>query len=158
MKVGVVSDTHIPRVAPSLPHQLLDVLSDCQMIIHAGDLTSPAVLDELEAIAPVAAVKGNMDGPELDLPIKRVVNAGGFAIGVIHGWGPPFGLPKRVLKEFDNVQVVIFGHSHQPYCRSHGEVLLFNPGTPTDSRFSRRLTYGILKIEEHIEGTIREFI
>jgi putative phosphoesterase len=149
VKVSIISDTHIPKASPELPRELLDALSGSDLIIHAGDLVEMSVLDELQAIAPVAAVSGNMDKPEVSsvLPEKRVMEVEGKVIGVIHGWGPPMGIERRVLSRFSGVDVVVFGHTHKPLVESRKGVLLVNPGTPNDRRFSSRLSYAVLTIE-----------
>ncbi len=149
-KIGVVSDTHIPKVAPSLPARLLRELEGCELILHAGDLVDLMVVEELERVAPTVAVRGNMDGPEVarSLPDTRVIAMEGVRIGLIHGGGAPLGIEKRVMAPFSDVGVVVYGHTHQPKVERKGRVLLVNPGTPTDLRFSSRLSYAVLEVEE----------
>ena len=116
------------------------------------------MLDELRAIAPVEAVRGNMDHHPalLNLPVKRVISAGNRSIGLTHGSGAPHGLAARVLRMFDGVDCVVFGHSHRTFNETVNGVLLFNPGTPTDRRFSSAHTYGIIEIADTITGRIIE--
>jgi putative phosphoesterase len=97
-----------------------------------------------------------MDDAELreSLPRKEVVKAGKFKIGLTHGSGAPFGLLERVGKEFSNVDVVVFGHSHSPLNVTKKGVLFFNPGSPTDKIFARQNAYGILEISDDIKGEI----
>ena len=156
MRIGVISDTHMPRTASELPEKLREDFKNCDLILHAGDLTSSEVLKALEKIAPTKAVYGNMDDPELQdsLPVKEVVKAGRFKIGLIHGSGAPFGLIERVGKEFEGVDVIIFGHSHSPTNVVKKGVLFFNPGSPTDTIFARQTAYGILEINDSIKGEI----
>lgn len=146
----MIADTHIPRAAASLPPELLRGLEGADLILHAGDLVEMSVLDELEAIAPTAAVVGNMDRPDVAavLPEQRVLEVEGRLIGLIHGWGPPVGIERRVLSRFSGVDAVVFGHSHRPLVEERKGVLLLNPGTPSDRRFSKCLSYAILTIEE----------
>jgi uncharacterized protein len=149
-RVAIISDTHIPKAAPELPRQLVESLRGFDQILHAGDLVEMTVLDELRSLAPVAAVSGNMDTPEISavLPEKRVLEVEGKRIGLIHGWGPPTGIEGRVLSRFSDVNVVVFGHTHVPLLEWVKGVLLLNPGTPNDRRFSNRLSYATLTIEE----------
>ncbi|MEJ5186566.1 MAG: metallophosphoesterase [Candidatus Geothermincolales bacterium] len=148
-RIGIVSDTHIPKVAPSLPARLLKELEGCDLILHAGDLVDLRVIDELEELAPTVAVRGNMDAPEVarSLPETRVIAVEGLRIGLAHGGGAPLGIERRVMSLFSDVGVVVYGHTHQPKVEWKGEVLLVNPGTPTDLRFSSRLSYAVLVVE-----------
>jgi len=156
MRIGVISDTHISSMDQELPPELLKVLEKVDLILHAGDILILPVLDELNAIAPTEAVCGNMDKAETRaaLPGKRIVAAGGRKIGLIHGSGPPFGLANRVRREFDDVDIVVFGHSHRPYNKTKGGVFLFNPGSPTDTFFAPYRSCGIITIEEEITAEI----
>jgi putative phosphoesterase len=156
MKIYVISDTHVPVAARELPPEMLRALKEAQLIIHAGDLVELSVLDELRAIAPVEAVFGNMDGWETRqaLPAKKVVEAQGKRIGLVHGAGAPWSLPERVLREFEKVDIIIFGHSHQPLREQRGRVLLFNPGSPTDTRFAPYKSYGIIEIGQSVKAEV----
>ena len=84
------------------------------------------------------------------------MDLGGKKVGVIHGWGAPNDLKERVMGEFNDVDCIIFGHSHSPVNLIVRDVLLFNPGTPTDKRFSKDNTIGYLTIEDEIKGEIVE--
>jgi putative phosphoesterase len=156
-RVILLSDTHIPKVGPTLPEGLTEDFKGADLILHAGDLIETSVLDELRSLAPTKAVVGNMDLPEVTsvLPEKVVVEVEGRLIGLIHGWGPPAGIEKRVLSRFTDVDVVVFGHTHKACVDKVDGVLLLNPGTPNDRRFSQRLSYAVLTIEgEKIEPEI----
>jgi len=148
MKICVLSDTHVPVAAPVLPPDLLRALEGADLVLHAGDILTMSVLDELGAIAPVEAVRGNMDRPDVQqgLPVKKVVEAQGKRIGLIHGTGPSWGLAPRVLREFPDVDIIVFGHSHHPLSEQREKVLLFNPGSPTDGRFAPYKSYGVIEI------------
>lgn len=150
MRISVISDTHVPKVAPRLDAGLLERLEGSDLILHAGDLVELAVLDELKDIAPTVAVYGNMDQPEVTglLPEDTVVEAEGVRIGLVHGWGPPMGIERRVLSRFSGVDAVIFGHTHKALLERRKGVLLLNPGTPMDRRFSKRLSYAVLDVGE----------
>lgn len=148
-RVIAISDTHIPKVGTELPAQLVEVLREADIIIHAGDLVDISVLERLRDMAPVAAVAGNMDYPGVRavLPETRVVEVEGRRIGVIHGWGPPLGIERRILSRFSGVDAVVFGHTHSAHLEERKGVLLVNPGTPNDRRFSRRLSYAVLEVD-----------
>ncbi len=153
VRIGVLSDTHIPVVAPRLPEGILEVFEreGVSLILHAGDVVVQRVLDQLLGVAPVRAVMGNMDAPPLQqvLPVKDIVQMDRARIGLIHGWGSPLGLVERVVDAFsgEDVNCIVFGHSHVPLNKRVGDVLLFNPGTPTDTRFTPTKTLGILEVE-----------
>lgn len=158
MRIGVISDTHIPTQAQELPKELLDEMTKVDFIIHAGDLTEISVLKTLERLNKVVAVWGNMDSPDVRtaLPQKEIINVNHFKIGIFHGWGDPHSLPQRVLKQFeaDKVSCIVFGHSHQTYNKLVNNVLLFNPGSPTDKVFAHFNSYGILEVTNKVEGKI----
>lgn len=159
MKIGVLSDTHIPKAALDLPEEVYYDFVNVDLIFHAGDLVELSVLRNLEKLAPVKAVCGNMDVGAVQkiLPKKLVVTVGKFKIGLIHGFGPVKGLEQRVKAEFDkDVHMVVFGHSHMPLSEKIGKTKLFNPGSPTDKVFAPYNTYGILDVEnEIVERIIR---
>ncbi len=159
MKIGVISDTHIPERAEEIPGVILDDFKGVDLIIHAGDLVELKVLDKLsKACAKVKAVWGNMDPLEVrdKLPQKEIISLANCKIGVMHGFGHPDNLPQLMADEFKNqgIQVVIFGHSHRPFNEKIGGVLYFNPGSPTDKVFSPYNSYGILEINDTIKGRI----
>ncbi len=160
MRIGVVSDTHIPRKARALPEALLQGLEGVELIIHAGDINKDYVIYELEEIAKVEAVAGNTDDDYMAgmLGKKRTVEAGGRRIGVIHGDGPSGTTLERVKKAFagEKVDCIVFGHSHIPFNQVIDGVLYFNPGSPTDKRRQERFSFGILEVcGEGIKGDIR---
>ena len=150
--VLVISDTHIPKVGDSLPRAVLEAAREADLVLHAGDLVEMRVLDELRALAPVRAVAGNMDQPEVSsvLPQQVTVEVEGKLIGLTHGSGPPMGIERRVLSRFSGVDAVVFGHTHKACVEESRGVLLVNPGTPTDRRFSERLSYAVLNIENGV--------
>jgi putative phosphoesterase len=161
MQVGVVSDTHWQAVDGPLPGELFRELAGVDLILHAGDLVTVEILDQLKKIAPVLAVSGNMDSDEVRqrLPAKRIVELEQVRLGLIHGWGPPRGLPERVLREFpEDVAVVVFGHSHRPHREWIDDRLLFNPGSLLGDRFSQGRSYGLLTIQgDRVEAEIRHW-
>ncbi len=155
MQFVVLSDTHIPHRAKSLPDEVWSYIEKSDGVIHAGDFSSYDFYLELCARAGgenrVYAVWGNMDEEYLfkKLPEKLLFDVDGVKIGVYHGSGAPFGIEKRVFKKFsdDLPDLIIFGHSHIPLKKEIEGVLMFNPGSPTDRIFARKNTFGILKIK-----------
>ncbi|MDX6465443.1 MAG: uncharacterized protein QOI27_483, partial [Gaiellaceae bacterium] len=117
MLVAAISDTHLPRGARRLPEACLERLRGADLILHAGDFSAVAVLEELQALGPpVHAVHGNADEPALRelLPKELVVEAGGARIGVVHIPGPAVGREERLLRRFPGCDAVLYGHTHVP--------------------------------------------
>ncbi len=158
VRIGVISDTHVPVYAPRVPEKLLRGLEGVDLILHAGDIVELGVLDELRQIADTQAVCGNMDPADVraHLPGRRVVAVAGRRIGLVHGSGPPFGLTGRVAEVFcrEGVDMIVFGHSHRPWAGQAEGVAMFNPGSPTDTRFTDVRSYGILTVDETLESEI----
>jgi len=158
LRIGVLSDTHLPD-SEDAQEFLLDlietVFAPVDMILHAGDLVAPDLLSAFDAY-PFHAVRGNMDPAIAGVPLKKVINVGGFTIGMIHGWGPPDGLEERAYAEFSSVSLdcLVYGHSHRPACYRHDGVLFFNPGSATDRRGMDYHSVGLLEIGDEIQGTI----
>ncbi len=148
----VLADTHIPRRAHALPEELFSYLRQADLILHAGDLIQPSVLDELSAYGPVRAVAGNVDLPEVDLPETLEFDFGGAKIAMIHDSGRKEGRRKRLEKRFPEARVIVFGHSHVPFLEDENGLLLLNPGSPTDRRRQPRHTFALLRAEE---GSVR---
>jgi len=160
VRIGVISDTHIPQRAKTIPPIVYQLFSGVALILHAGDLTTDDVIVQLEAIAPVYAVHGNVDPPDLvrRLPKKREIHVGGVRIGLIHGDGPGRSTPERALAAFPGTDCVVFGHSHIPVCRREGKTLLFNPGSATVKRREERCSVGILTVAGGVvDGEIIRF-
>ena len=162
MKIGVVSDTHIPSRAKALPAALMEGLRGVDLIIHAGDLLKDYVLYELEEIAPVEAVAGNNDDEYIrsKLPDKKIIKAGKFRIGITHGYGRGSNTLYAALAAFsrDNVDCVVFGHSHVPFNETVNGILCVNPGSPTDKRWQEYYSYGIITVgDSNISAEIKYF-
>jgi uncharacterized protein len=147
-RVGVISDTHLPRRAARIPDAALRHFEDVELILHAGDLSSRAALDQLEAYAPVEAVQGNVEDDEITrlLPIKRQVTVGGLLIGMVHILGDRASRRAAARREFPGARVVIFGHSHIPFNEDLDGLLLLNPGSATDRRGQPHCTIALLTI------------
>ena len=141
MLIVLISDTHIPDRAMILTTKVIEAFEDVELIIHAGDLTSPKVIEELEEIAPVMAVQGNMDRARgIDLPKAKIIEAEGLRIGAIHGEVYPRADSDQLLylaKELD-VDILVSGHSHQPKIEQKEGILLLNPGSPIVPRLADR--------------------
>ncbi len=149
-RIGVVSDTHVPSRAPCVPDAVLRHFEDVELILHAGDLSSLAVLDQLSAYAPVEAVQGNVELPEVvaALPLKREIVVGGCAIGLVHILGERAHYVRNARREFPGARVVVFGHSHVPFLDDRDGLLLLNPGSATDRRRQPACTVALLIIED----------
>lgn len=159
MKIGVLSDTHIPDRAQEVPEKIIRDFRNVDMILHAGDLVDLAVVDKLKSVcAQVKAVWGNMDPREVRkrLPEKDVIQVGKYRIGLMHGYGHPANLIDLLSSTFanDGVDVIVFGHSHVPFNEKREGVLYFNPGSATDKVFSPYNSYGIMEINDEIKARI----
>jgi putative phosphoesterase len=157
MKIGVLSDTHLIQVTQGLKQILNTHLRDVDLILHAGDMVGLPVYEFLKERA-VEAVQGNMDESHLKaaLPFKKTLALGGYQIGLIHGWGPAGGLEDRIRPEFDQIDCLVYGHSHTPVNHLSRGVLFFNPGSASGVGFFRKPTIGIIHIGSGLKGEILE--
>jgi uncharacterized protein len=124
-------------------------LRGADLILHAGDVCTAAVLDELAQYAPVTAVVGNNDGPDVaawGATETASVSAGGLRIVMIHDSGPAAGRVARMRARFPDADLVVFGHSHIPMDVAAGGFRIFNPGSPTDRRRQPHGTLGVLRV------------
>lgn len=147
-RVGIISDTHSNSLG-QLPADIFHIFRDVDLILHGGDVTERWVLDELQRLAPVLAVRGNHDR-HLDLPYRRLIELGGVRIGLVHGQRPEWqqvpsvlslelfrgryfwwgGFHRQVVGWFrqQGVQLIVFGHFHRAYMAYWRQVMLFSPG------------------------------
>lgn len=148
MEIGVISDTHAGSLQ-DIPEFILKALAEVDLIIHAGDFTSMAVLEGLRTLGEVKAVHGNMDSPALKqtLPLKEEFEISGKRFGLTHGFGGPQGIAGKIRQLFAEVDVIIYGHSHEPHNKIIEGSLLFNPG-------SARESFGLLTIDESVKAEI----
>jgi len=155
VKIGVISDTHLTQPTEELESLMNGLFKDVEMILHAGDITEMAVLEAF-AEKKVLAVCGNMDSPALrrELPARRVFQAGKFRFGLIHGWGAPRGIEERIVREFERVDCVVFGHTHTPCQKKRQGVFLFNPGAFGGGFGSSPKSVGILTLNETLSAQI----
>lgn len=156
VKVGVLSDTHIPTASTVLPSKVFELFKDVDLILHAGDIVHVGVLDELAAIAPVEAVAGNMDDGEVHalLPHKKVITIGKFKVGLIHGKYRIAEQRAMIRQEFDQVDLIVYGHSHTPFWGREGDILFLNPGSPTDTRHAPYNSVAILTVGDDLKAEI----
>ena len=148
MKIGVISDTHASSFA-QLPGRILRALAGVDLIIHTGDFVARDVLDGLKRLGELKAVRGNMDSEELKqiLPEKEILEIEGRRVGIIHGWGSPHGIDDRVGGMFEDVDIIVYGHSHHSQNEVKRGILFFNPGQARNS-------FGILTIDREVRGEI----
>jgi putative phosphoesterase len=149
--VGLISDTHIPTRARSIPRKVFQVFDRVDFIIHAGDLVQLSIIEDLEQIAPVLAVSGNMDKPEATkrLPKMSSLKILDHSIGVTHDPGGLFGLAKmRETAKKNKFDVLVYGHTHMPSVKWEGSTLYVNPGSPTNPvlPFIKRPSIAVLRI------------
>jgi uncharacterized protein len=147
--VAVIADTHLPRGARRLPDACVERLRTADLILHAGDVVAPSVLEELAGYAPVRAVSGNMDQPALleTLPKARVVEVGEARIGMIHVPGPRAGREARLAVRFPGCHAIVYGHTHVPQVERYEDTWILNPGSPTERRSAPRHTMIVLRVE-----------
>jgi uncharacterized protein len=158
-RIGVISDTHIPHFK-RLPDVIWEHFAGVELIMHAGDLSRLTVIAELETIAPVVAVQGNIEEEEVvqKLPIKREIVVGHCRIGVVHILGDSHNRERIARQEFPNAHCVVFGHSHVPWNHEHDGLLLFNPGSATDRRRQAQCSIGLLHIDDQTQSVQGEII
>jgi uncharacterized protein len=151
MKVAVLADTHAPRYWKSCPPEVARRLDGVDLILHAGDVCRATVLEELAGFAPVRAVLGNNDTPDVaawGAPETLRLDLDGLAVAMVHDAGPASGRPRRMRRRFPEAALVVFGHSHIPLDQdSEDGPRLFNPGSPTDRRRQPHGTMGLLRVE-----------
>ena len=173
-RLVVIGDTHVPDRVVGLPPHFLDEVAALSptAILHAGDISTQTVLDDLSAIAPVVAVKGNRDFSLCkQLPLITSVDFGGVKVGMAHGHG---GVGRYILDKFQYIlhgyefpfhqrylvrvlpdaEVIVFGHTHMPACEKQGNQLFFNPGSLIGSQGFDPI-YGILEINSQKEVKAR---
>ena len=158
MLVGLLSDTHIPEVEKALPVEVMEAFRGVDLILHAGDIYIPAVLDELERIAPVLASRGDDDYGDIqrDRRVKErhILKLAGQTVWLIHIRPHPHRLPSWQAgdslreRQPDVPDVVVFGHEHRTVVQEQNGILHVNPGSPTFLNYRHGLgTVGILSID-----------
>lgn len=147
MKVGVISDTH-----GYCHSRVFHVFDGVDLILHAGDIGNETVIADLEALAPVEAVVGNVDGPPLTerYPTLAEVSLAGHLVLMVHQGGPPERLSEelKTLVEERKPAALVFGHTHLPLARHQAGVLYLNPGYAGWQRFGWRRSVAVLNITQ----------
>ena len=151
MRIVVLSDTHAPKRWKSCPPAIASQLRCADLILHAGDVCTATVLDEVAQFAPVTAVVGNNDGPDVaawGAAETAALTAEGLRIAMIHDSGPAAGRLPRMRAKFPEADLVVFGHSHIALDEADETLRIFNPGSPTDRRRRPHGTIGILDVAD----------
>lgn len=149
--IALLADTHMPKGPRRLPQRCTELIAGVEVLVHAGDFTTVAVLEELKALCPVVhAVHGNVDEAVLrrSLAPTLELTLGDRVLAVIHDAGPARGRIERLRKLFPRADAVLFGHSHMPLHETDGDFQIFNPGSPTERRRAPRRSMGMLHLEE----------
>ncbi|HVW81795.1 MAG TPA: metallophosphoesterase family protein [Mycobacteriales bacterium] len=150
MLVALISDTHGPRRWKGCPPNVARRLRDADLILHAGDACTAEVLDELAGYAPVRAVIGNNDGPDVaawGATPTLELDIDGIPVAMVHDSGPASGRPARLRRMFPDARVVVFGHSHIPWDHDELGQRSINPGSPTDRRRQPHGTMALMRTE-----------
>lgn len=154
MNIIVIGDTHIPKRAKKLPEIVEKECQLADLIIHVGDWQTMEVYTEVSQLGKVVGVHGNVDSPELMefLPVKKLISINNLKFGIVHGHGKSQTTEKRAIAAFkdDNVDCILFGHSHIPTKKYVGGTLVFNPGSVTDKRRHPFYSYGKVTITDDI--------
>jgi len=159
MLIGILSDTHIPDAVMALPPQVKSVFRGVDMILHAGDIFTVSVLDELERLAPVLAACGDSDYLETRndprVQERQILSVGGVTIWVCHDASPLKTCAVETLPD-----LIIGGHTHWPAVERRGKQLWINPGSATYPQYKPRLgTVALVKIEnDTINGEILNIV
>lgn len=152
MRVLVIADTHIPVAAKNLPDIIIEEAKKSDCCLHAGDFIDYQVFEQLSGLTKVYAVFGNMDSEEVikKLPRKTIIDLEELKVGLIHGQGAPSALIASVDLAFDkeknDIDLFVFGHSHNFFDQEIEGKIYFNPGSCTDKMFASQRSYGILDI------------
>jgi len=155
VRIVVLSDTHAPRFWKRCPPAVAAHLAGADLILHAGDVCTPDVLDELSGFAPVKVVLGNNDGAEVaawEAPETLELDLDGVRVAMIHDAGPKDGRLARMARRFPTADLVVFGHSHIPMDTADDRLRILNPGSPTDKRRQPSRTLAELVVSD---GAIR---
>ena len=149
----VLADTHAPRRWRRCPPAVARHLRGADLILHAGDVCTADVLDELSGYAPVRVVRGNNDGPDVaawGAPDTLELDLAGLAVAMVHDSGSVAGRSVRLHRRFPAARLVVFGHSHIPMDQAGDGIRIFNPGSPTDRRRQPHGTIGLLHVDDGV--------
>jgi putative phosphoesterase len=151
VRVVVLADTHGPRRWRVCPPRVAAHLQTADLILHAGDVCTASVLTELAQYAPVVAVVGNNDLPDVagwGATPTAELTLDGLRLAMLHDSGPAAGRLARMRRTFPGADLVVFGHSHIPLDEAAPGLRIFNPGSPTDRRRQPHGTIGVLQIAD----------
>lgn len=153
LTIGAIADTHIyPGGRRVIPPGVLRLFrrAEVDLLVHLGDANSRSVLEELAEIAPLIAVPGNNDEPELQfmLPETARFTVGERTFGVLHGHGGRSAKSEAIRLFAGKVDCVIFGHSHMPLIEKVDDTILFNPGSATDRRWHEHFGVGLIRVAD----------
>ena len=163
IKAGILSDTHITRPNRDFLDAVQQCFSDCEVIIHAGDLTDLSVLDAFSD-KTVYAVHGNCCGRtnRTALPMERSFQLGNFTVGLLHGYNLgryADSIESGIWDVFPEADCVIYGHTHEPVCKQVAGKLIINPGAfQINNWFSSPCPYAVLEAGEELRGELREYL
>lgn len=162
MKIGIISDTHIKRESSNFINLIDTYLRDVELIIHVGDYINKEVVEALRKHKNFVGVWGNVDDEEVKklLKEKEILTLKGYRIGIFHGHGTSKTTLDRAYEKFkeDNVDIIIFGHSHQPLVKTRKGILMINPGSLTSKRQERWFSYIILELNSEGIGLQFKFL
>lgn len=162
MRILVLSDTHVPVAAKNLPPIIEEEARRCDVCLHAGDMISYDIYNRLSELVQTYAVCGNMDDQTVidKLPNKKIIKFEDITLALAHGRGAPdaviSSLDKIFEKEYNSIDIFVFGHSHIATDVEIKGKIYFNPGSPTDTMFAPKRTYGILEI--HGKKIVRKVV
>ena len=152
MRILVISDTHISTINNNLDYKILEDIKSSDICLHAGDFIEYKVFEELSQLTKVYGVCGNMDDDQIKkfLPETQIIEAEGIKIALMHGRGSPtkiiHSIKSTFEKNYQDIKIFVFGHSHIPFDKIINGKIYFNPGSPTDKVFAPYNSYGILEI------------
>ncbi len=158
IKVGILSDTHTGRPSTDFLRATEQCFGDCEVIIHAGDLTDIAVLSSFIG-KKVYGVHGNMcaASSRSHLPAQKTIQIGDFTLGITHGDRLGQQIEIQLIGLFPEADCLIYGHTHRPVCHRRGDVLIINPGTfRSTGRYGAPGTYAILEVGETLKAAIHK--
>ncbi|AAO36828.1 putative phosphoesterase [Clostridium tetani E88] len=152
MKIGIISDTHVTKKVENIDKLLKDYFYDVDTIVHVGDFNSLEVIKRIKNKKKFIGVYGNNDSKDIKgvLPMKDIIKIEGYKIGLFHGHGGSKNTLDRAYDEFkdEKVDIIIFGHSHQPIIKTRNKILMINPGSPTRKLKERWYSYVLLELDK----------
>jgi uncharacterized protein len=158
VKIGILSDTHLNFPSETFRIMAEACFHDADMILHAGDLTDPAILTVFSG-KQVHAVHGNMCSAAAcrHLPAHKQIMVGGFTIGLIHRAGSTYDFEHRLIEIFPEADCIVYGHTHRPVCHRLGGVLYINPGSFTGTGHGGAGgTFAVLEVGETLQAQIHQ--